>query len=91
MIKILIVEDKKSLADMMHEYLKEKYITDVAYTYNEALEKIENNSYNIILSDLRIGRASGLDLLKKILCPQMKISFLSFLLLTVLSKNRLKL
>lgn len=61
---ILIVEDEKSLAAELEQFLaKEHYQCDIAYTGNEASEKIAVNLYDFILLDLGLPDYNGLDLL----------------------------
>ena len=49
-MKILIVEDEPSLRELMQRTLeKERYVVEVAATYGQALQKIEDYSYDCIL------------------------------------------
>ena len=49
-MKILIVEDEPSLRELMQKTLeKERYIVEIASTYGQALQKIEDYSYDCIL------------------------------------------
>lgn len=64
-MKLLIVEDEKELSDSMVSYLmQEEYICELAFTYNDALHKIENRDYDCIILDLNLPGGSGLQLLK---------------------------
>ena len=63
-MNVLIVEDEKSLAKEVASFLKsENFICDLAFTGNEASEKIAINLYDFILLDLGLPDYNGLDLL----------------------------
>ncbi|NNM94908.1 MAG: response regulator transcription factor [Bacteroidia bacterium] len=65
-MKVLIVEDEKSLAGEMTAFLKsEGYICEVAHTGKEASEKVFVNPYDFMLLDLSLPDYEGLDLLKE--------------------------
>ena len=65
-MKILIVEDEPSLRELMQRTLeKERYVVEVAATYGQALQKIEDYSYDCILLDIMLPDGSGLDLLDR--------------------------
>jgi DNA-binding response OmpR family regulator len=63
-MNVLIVEDEKSLAKEIRQFLeKEYYLCDMAYTGNDASEKIAVNLYDFILLDLGLPDYDGLKLL----------------------------
>ncbi|HNY15585.1 MAG TPA: response regulator transcription factor [Bacteroidales bacterium] len=65
-MNILIVEDEKSLAREIAEFLKsENFLCDTANTGVEASEKISVNLYDFILLDLGLPDYNGLDLLRE--------------------------
>ncbi len=68
MIKdILIVDDEVSMAKAMGEALKRmKYDIDIVHSAAEALELFEKNIYKVVVSDVRMEKMSGKELLKKI-------------------------
>jgi DNA-binding response OmpR family regulator len=62
----LIVEDEKSLADEISEFLKsENFLCDIAYNGTEASEKIAINLYDFVLLDLGLPDYNGLDLIRE--------------------------
>ncbi len=68
-IKILIVEDFHSMRKLTQSMLKQLDFEqiDIAPDGREALEMLHAESYDIIISDLRIpGRLNGMDLLKAV-------------------------
>jgi len=66
-MKILIIEDEKRISKFLEiEFLREGYSVEVAFDGKSALEKVNNNFFNIILLDLMIPNIPGEDLCKKI-------------------------
>jgi DNA-binding response OmpR family regulator len=65
-MNVLIVEDEKSLANEIALFLKsENFLCDLAFTGNEASEKIAVNLYDFVLLDLGLPDYNGLDLIKE--------------------------
>lgn len=65
-MRILIVEDEKSLASEIKQFLeKEDYNINVANTGKEASELIAVNPYDFILLDIGLPDYNGLDLIKE--------------------------
>lgn len=66
MVNILVVDDQKVLRKNLAFYLKSQgYDVDTADSGEEALEKIGNTYFDIVISDYRMGKISGFDLMKK--------------------------
>ena len=66
-MKILIVEDEKELAESIGAYLSdEDYLCEFAYTYNDALEKIELYQYDCILLDIMLPGGNGIKILEEL-------------------------
>src|SRR5690606_22828378 len=66
-MKILIIEDEIELAKSMVQYLsEEKYLCEVANTFAEATDKIEQFSYDCILLDISLPDGNGLRLLEEL-------------------------
>jgi DNA-binding response OmpR family regulator len=62
----LIVEDEPGLAMEIASFLKsENFLCDLAFTGNEASEKIAVNLYDFVLLDLGLPDYNGLDLIKE--------------------------
>lgn len=67
MEKILIVEDDEKIARVIQLELEfEGYITDIAYTGKEALEKYETGGFSLMLLDVMIPELNGLEVLRRI-------------------------
>ncbi len=68
MIKdILIVDDEINMAKAMGEALKRiDFDVDIVYSGEEALKKLNSNIYKMVVSDVRMDKIDGKELLKKI-------------------------
>lgn len=64
--EILLVEDSPSTAIAYQSYLEQDYQVVVAYSGQEALEKLANHQFDMILLDVRLPDMSGLDILGQI-------------------------
>ena len=64
---ILIIEDDKLVLGTLKRFLrKEGYGVSTAESGQEALEKIKNEKFNLIISDIRMPGLDGIDTLKLI-------------------------
>ena len=63
---ILIVDDEESIRVSLDGFLKNKYYVQTAKSGSIALEKLQNNHYDLILSDIKMDDMNGILLLKKI-------------------------
>ena len=62
--RVLVVDDEKALVLALKGLLKrEGYQVDVAYSGEEAIEKIEPGAFHLIITDLSLGGVSGMDVL----------------------------
>lgn len=76
-MRILIVEDEYSLADMIREYLiKEKYLVDIALNGEDGLYKAETEIYDILILDVMLPKISGFEVLKRIRDKNIEVSVL---------------
>lgn len=65
-MRILIVEDEKSLAEEIAQFLrKEHFNCDLAATGREASELLAVNPYDFVLLDIGLPDYNGLDLIKE--------------------------
>ncbi|HOO79269.1 MAG TPA: response regulator transcription factor [Lachnospiraceae bacterium] len=65
--KILVVDDEKIIVKGIRFSLEQDDMeVDVAYDGEEALEKIKNNSYNLILLDLMLPKLSGTEVCQQV-------------------------
>lgn len=62
--KILIVDDEQIVCDSVQKILSKKgYTIDKSLNVKEAVEKIRNTSYDLVIADLVIPNTSGMELL----------------------------
>jgi diguanylate cyclase (GGDEF)-like protein len=70
-INLLVIEDNpgdaRLVVDLLHEARPEKYVIECVATLKEALRSIENNTYEIILTDLALPDSEGYDIVSSIL------------------------
>jgi len=63
---ILIVDDEKVIRDSLHDWFAEDgYAIDVAQNAQEALQKIDQTTYDIVLLDIKMPGMDGLTLQEK--------------------------
>ena len=59
-MKVLIVDDEELIRNIIKEYChNEGYITDEASDGLEAIDKVENNDYDIVILDLMMPKLDG--------------------------------
>lgn len=64
--RILIVEDDNDVALLVQQEINELFYTDIASNASEALRKMENESYDLVITDMTIPKMSGLAMAKHI-------------------------
>lgn len=63
---ILIVDDEKNILKVVSMTLKSLYDVDTARSAEEAIEKFNQNTYELVITDLKLPGKSGIDLLEYI-------------------------
>jgi two-component system, chemotaxis family, chemotaxis protein CheY len=74
-IRILVVDDYKSMVDMLQDLLSEIGFDNVDEAANgkEALEKLRTESYGLVISDWKMEPVNGLELLQEVRAdPELK-------------------
>lgn len=67
MAKILVVDDEKLIVKgIRFSLMQEGYEVECAYDGEEALEKVKENSYDVILLDVMLPKMSGLEVCQQI-------------------------
>ncbi|MFA4992250.1 MAG: sigma-54 dependent transcriptional regulator [Candidatus Omnitrophota bacterium] len=65
--RILIVDDEPLVRRSLYEILRaDGYMASMASDAEEALDKMKKSDYDIVISDMKMPRMDGIDLLKKI-------------------------
>jgi DNA-binding NtrC family response regulator len=64
--KILVVDDEKNVRVLFERILaKEGYEVECAASGSEAMDKLANNSFDLVVTDLKMEGIDGLDLIRK--------------------------
>ena len=67
MPKILIIEDDTAFCQMLQKFLtRNSFAVSIAYTIKEAEELLEESTFDVILSDVRLPKGSGVTLLPEV-------------------------
>ncbi|HEY3876443.1 MAG TPA: response regulator [Candidatus Kapabacteria bacterium] len=75
MIRILFVEDNQNAARAAKVMLELRgYAVDIATTAAEALQQLERNTYDVLISDLALPDGSGLDIVERASIPAIALS-----------------
>ncbi len=68
MAKVLIVDDEQSIRYVLREILEdENYQVEDAANGQEALEKLQKEAFDVVLSDVKMPKMDGMALLQKVL------------------------
>ena len=78
MLKILIVEDEKPISDLIKiSLLGEGYACTCAYDGQEAADRIESESFDLVLLDIMLPKIDGYELLEYIRQYNIPVIFLT--------------
>ena len=68
MTRILVIDDEESIRNTLQEILEyEKYDVNLASDGNEGLEFIKQNSYDVILCDIKMPGLDGIEVLERVI------------------------
>src|ERR1700749_2009114 len=66
LLRVLVVDDEKLHAETVAEILERQgYLCSVATSGKEGARKIENEEFDLVLTDLKMGDLDGLAILQK--------------------------
>ena len=75
--RVLVVDDDVDFADSLLDILEaENYLTQIANNASDALSAAETFVPHVVLLDVRLGHANGLDLLKTLKQKQPDLHFI---------------
>lgn len=73
--KVLVVDDEEDIRVMLETYLKkEKYLVRIAKNGEDAIEKINNEVFDLLLLDMRMPQKGGLEVLEIVKREHLNIS-----------------
>src|ERR1700722_4885153 len=64
--RILLVDDEAGIVEYLSTALREDGQIEHAFTAEEALDRLQSNSYDVILTDLKMPGMGGLELLRRV-------------------------
>lgn len=67
MAEILVVDDDEIIRDTLYELLSEKYLCQTAETAEKAFARLEDEQFEVVLTDISMPGVSGLELLRHIM------------------------
>jgi len=78
MAKILIVEDEKNIARLIEDTLSlANYETECSFDGEDALRKIQEGVYDLVLLDIMLPKLDGFEVMEEIQGKQIPVIFLS--------------
>lgn len=73
MINILVIDDEESIRFSFHRFLNaEGYHVVTAETYEEALSRMDETTFDLILADLILEDGCGMDILQEVIERMLK-------------------
>ncbi len=65
--RLLIIDDERNTRNILERFLKKKYNVTLAEDGVNALKLLNNNKYDLVMTDLRMPQVDGMDILKETL------------------------
>ena len=67
MARLLVVDDASSMRELLEFYFTDKgHEVSVAADVGSALELFAERDHDVVITDLRLGRGSGMDVLRQV-------------------------
>lgn len=78
-MRILIAEDEKLLRDSLGDILKKEYEIDYAYDGEDALKKVNETAYDLLLLNIVMPKIEGYEVLRRVreIYPKIPVIFVS--------------
>lgn len=90
-MKLLIVDDETSIAELLAEvFTIEGYECAVAYSGNQAIEKIKNDQFDLVISDVKMGDGDGPSLMRHIVDNKIDLNLIFITGHSEFTENELK-
>lgn len=86
---VLLVEDDEFLRTLYTDLLKDLYTLDVAADGEEAYNKIQNKSLDLILLDIILPKMSGVEVVEKLKIEHPEVLKKKIVFLTNLDRNEM--
>jgi DNA-binding NtrC family response regulator len=65
--RILVVDDERGMCEFLRFLLQEEgYEVDIAHSGDQALEKVKESKFQLILADIKMPGLDGLEMLRKL-------------------------
>jgi DNA-binding NtrC family response regulator len=64
--KVLLVDDKANIVKLLQKILGEAYVTETASDGSEALARLADRNYDVVVSDIRMPGADGFEVLRHV-------------------------
>jgi DNA-binding NtrC family response regulator len=65
--RILVVDDERGMCEFLRFLLQEEgYDVDIAHSGTQALEKVQESKFELILADIKMPGLDGLEMLRKL-------------------------
>jgi len=85
--RILIVDDDRQSANLLVDiFIVNGYLTDGAYSGEEALEMIKDKAYDCVLSDIKMSGMNGVELMRAV---KKMVPGIPFILMTAYTDDEL--
>ncbi len=63
--RLLVVDDERNIRRALEKFFKQKgFYVETARSYEEAVSRLQQNNFDLVLTDMRLPGRSGLELLK---------------------------
>lgn len=75
-MKLLVVDDDSSVRNTLNEIFKDLYDTSMAISAEEAIELMEKNQFDVVITDNKMPGLTGIDLIQRMKPKNLNTSFI---------------